>query len=189
MKNFTRFMWSVALTAMLLAGVLASAQRGKAKDAKSSAGSAQPAGQNAAAVSGEKARSKSPLYEDKRSGTNPLYESQNGKAKSVLTLDAGSKDAAKMTSGSMGNVKNNPLYEQKSEGTNPLYERPDSALKTQEGSASGPQNVPGVVDGQKQTADKKNVKATSPSIGNHKDVVEYKDGEDGTMHTRPASHK
>lgn len=72
MKSFTRFMWSIALTAMLLAGVLASAQQDKSKDAQSAA------------------TAKSPTHENKGSGSNPLFESKDGKAKTFPALDAGS---------------------------------------------------------------------------------------------------
>ena len=72
MKAFARCSSSVALTAVLLAGALASAQQGKAKPAKSTDTSAQPAGQNEVAASADKAAT----------------EKSNAKAKSVVTLDA-----------------------------------------------------------------------------------------------------
>lgn len=94
-----------------------------------------------------------------------------------------------MNAGAMSNVKNNPLYEQKGEGTNPLNGKADSALKTADDMAGGSQNAATGAEGSKQASDKKNVKAASTSAGNTKDVLEYKDGEDGTTHTGPASHK
>lgn len=94
-----------------------------------------------------------------------------------------------MKAGAMSNVKNNPLYEQKGEGTNPLNGKADSALKTADDMAGGSQNAATGAEGSKQASDKKNVKAASTSAGNTKDVLEYKDGEDGTTHTGPASHK
>jgi hypothetical protein len=169
MKAFTKNFWSVALAAMLLAGVLAFAQQGKGRDGKAATGSTSASGENAFSASSEKAGTKSPL---------------------VLTLDAASKDAAKMTSGTMGNVKNNPLYEQKSEGVNPLYERPDSNLKTADVSVPAPQSE--LAQENARYGKEGNKALKSPSIGaagDHKNVVGYKDGEDGTTHSRPASHK
>jgi hypothetical protein len=190
MKAFTKNFWSVALAAMLLAGVLAFAQQGKGRDGKAATGSTSASGQNAFSASSEKAGTKSPLYEDKGSGTNPMSENRDTKATTVHTLDAASKDAAKMTSGTMGNVKNNPLYEQKSEGVNPLYERPDSNLKTADVSVPAPQSE--LAQENARYGKEGNKALKSPSIGaagDHKNVVGYKDGEDGTTHSRPASHK
>ena len=112
MKTFTRIIWSVALTAMLLAGVLATAQQDKAKNAKIASGSSQTSAQ-------------SPAASANKSGTNlPSV----AKAKSSVTLDATSKDAAKMQSGTMGKIKSDPLNEEGGNGVNPLYEKPESSL-------------------------------------------------------------
>ena len=116
-------------------------------------------------------------------------EKKDVKTKSVVTLDAASKDAAKMTTGTTSNVKNNPLYEGKKEGENPLYEKPGSSLKSQNASGSAPQNVPADVKRADRPEKGKTTKAAPTPGGSHKDVVEYKDGEDGTAHTRPASSK
>jgi hypothetical protein len=189
MKAFTKNFWMVALAAMLLAGVLAYAQQGNGKDAKAATGSRPSSGQNAALALGEKTGTKSPLYEDKGSGGNPMSENRETKDKAVVALDAASKDAAKMTSGTMGNVKNNPLYEQKSEGVNPLYESADLNLKT--ANVSVPAS-PSELAQENARYGKEANKTKAPSngaAGDHKNVAGYKDGEDGVTHTRPASHK
>jgi hypothetical protein len=190
MKGFTKNFWMVALAAMLLAGVLAYAQQGNGKASKTAAGSTQPAGQNTPAAAADKAGTKSPLYEDKGSGTNPMSENRDGKGKTVVALDAASKDAAKMTSGTMGNVKNNPLYEQKSEGVNPLYEKPDSNQQTVDVSVAAQPSELAQENARYGHEHRKTAKAPSSSAaGDHKNIVEYKDGEDGSTHARPASHK
>jgi hypothetical protein len=168
MKAFTKNFWCVAAAATLLAGVLAFAQQGKGKDAGGATGSTPNAGQNAAAGSGEK-------------------NSEN-KGKTVVALDGASKDAAKMTVGTMANVKNNPLYEQKSEGTNPLYEKSYSNLKTADVSVPASPSELTQENARYGNEGRKATKSRSGSAaGDH--AVAYKDGEDGTSHTRPPSRK
>jgi hypothetical protein len=192
MKSFTRIAWNIALTAMLLAGVLATAQQSKPNDTKSAAGSSAKAKSTVSLDAASKDAAK--LTSGGSVQNNPAFQESNnqgsmpdhhGRAKSDVTLDATSKDAAKLS-----DAQSNPMYkEQKSEGTNPLYEKSDSTLKAQDPSTAGSQNgTPGVND-HYRPGNNKTSKASSTSNGNHKDVVEYKDGEDGTMHTRPASQK
>jgi len=86
------------------------------------------------------------------SGDPHEYLNERNSAHATESLDAASKDAAKMST-----VQSNPLYKDGgSVGTNPLYKGND---RTAAPSGSG----------------------TKP--------VQYKDGEDGTTHTRPANHK
>ncbi len=173
MKTFTRIVWSIALTAMLLAGVLAMAQQDKAKNAKIASGSSQTGAQ-------------SPAASANKSGT--ILPSV-AKAKSSVTLDAASKDAAKMQSGTVGKIKSDPLNEEGGNGVNPLYEKPESSLKTPEATTPAPERaVTNAKDGYRP-GNNKSAKKSSTANGNHKDIVEYKDGEDETMHTRPASQK
>ncbi len=192
MKSFTRIAWCVALTAMLLAGVLATAQQSKPNDTKNAAGSGAKAKSAvsldaaskdvAKMTSGGNVQNNPAFQESNNQGSMPDH---HGKAKSDVTLDATSKDAAKMS-----DAQNNPMYKgPKSEGTNPLYEKSDSTLKAQDPATTGSQNGTAVVNDRYRPGNNKNSKASSTSNGNHKDVVEYKDGEDGTMHTRPASQK
>ena len=94
-----------------------------------------------------------------------------------------------MTTDTSSNVKNNPLYEEKKEGVNPLYEKPDSSLKSQSPSDTVTQSEPTKAKSGDRPVKSKTTKAAPTPGGNHADVVEYKDGEDGTMHTRPANNK
>lgn len=148
MKALTKIAWSVALTAMLLAGLLASAQQGKSpsgkKDAANGSASAQPGSQ--------------------------------------------SQSAGKDASGNKGKATN-PQYEEKGSGTNPMYEGKDSKPKTQ--NPAGPQAANGQREksGTDSAGSKKNANPSPQMHGNHKDVMEYKDGEDGVTHTRPGTHK
>lgn len=148
MRALTKIAWGVALTAMLLAGLLVSAQDDKApaegKKAGVATGPAQAGAQNAVAVthaSKNKARAHSPLYEEKGSGNNPMYENQD------------SNQRAKAPSGSGAKDRQGP----KSSGD--------------------------------RAANKKGATATPQLRGNHKDVIEYKDGEDGVTHSRPGTRK
>ncbi len=148
MRALTKIAWSVALTAMLLAGLLVSAQDDKApartKDADAATGPAQADAQNAGAgkdAAKDKAKTHSPLYEEKGSGTNPMYENRDSKQRAQDPTGSGAKGG----------------QSQKNSGN--------------------------------RAADKKSAK-TSPQLrGNHKDVIEYKDGEDGVSHTRPGTRK
>lgn len=89
----------------------------------------------------------------KRYSTDPYVEERNS-AHATESLDAASKDAAKMSQ-----AQSNPLYKGDGlAGTNPLSQGKSRA-------------------------------AAPPSGNGSKPVVEYKDGEDGTMHTRPGNHK
>src|SRR5512146_3097177 len=144
MRALTKIAWSIALTAMLLAGLLVSAQNDKAPAEEKNAGAttvpAQAGTQNAGAAtdaSQSKARAHSPLYEEKSSGKNPMYENQGSKQKAKDPSGSGAKDG----------------QGQKNSGD--------------------------------RAANKKSAKATPQLRGNHKDVIEYKDGEDGVSHTRP----
>jgi len=192
MKSFTRIAWSIALTAMLLAGGLVTAQQSKPKDSKNAAGpgakaksdiSLDAASKDAAKMTSGGSTQNNPAFQESNNqGSMPDH---HGRAKSDVTLDATSKDAAKMS-----DAQNNPMYkEQKSEGTNPLYEKSDSTVKAQDPSTTGSQNRTAGATEHTRPGNNKTTKASSTSNGNHKDVVEYKDGEDGTMHTRPASQK
>jgi len=192
MKSFTKVVWSIALTTMLLAGVLATAQQSEPNDTKNAARSGAKAKSDvsldaaskdaAKMTSGGTVQNNPAFQESSNAGSMPEHA---GKAKSEVSLDATSKDAAKMS-----DAQNNPMYkEQKSEGTNPLYEKPDSTLKAQDPSTTGSQNGTDGATERTRPGNNKTTKVSSTANGNHKDVVEYKDGEDGTMHTRPASQK
>jgi hypothetical protein len=88
------------------------------------------------------------------SGDPHVNENARNSAHATESLDAGSKDAAKLSQ-----VQSNPMYKDSGlQGTNPLYQGKDKT-------------------------------AAPPSGNGSKPVVEYKDGEDGTTHTRPGNHK
>ena len=89
------------------------------------------------------------------SGDPHVDENARTSAHATESLDAASKDAAKLSQ-----VQSSPVYKDGgSQGTNPLYEGKDRT-------------------------------AAPPTSGNGtRPVLEYKDGEDGTTHTRPANHK
>lgn len=147
MKALTKIAWSVALTAMLLAGLLASAQQGKTPSGKKDAGNGTASAQTG---------------------------SQNQGAKDV------SPNKEKAT---------NPQSEEKRSGTNPMYENKDSKLRTQNPNSSQSTTGQAEKSGGDHAGTKKNAKPTPQLHGNHKDVVEYKDGEDGVTHTRPGTSK
>jgi hypothetical protein len=88
------------------------------------------------------------------SGDPHVNENARNSAHATESLDAASKDAAKLSE-----AHSNPMYKDNGlQGTNPLYQGKD--------------------------------KMSAPPSGNGpKPVVEYKDGEDGTTHTRPGNHK
>jgi hypothetical protein len=161
MRKFASITLSSALTAMLVAGVLVSAQQ------------TRPSGKNgspdttakATADKGPKSKepvSVNPLFNDRQAGDNPMFEAPNSASEKSATLDAGSKDAAKKTRGTMSDAQSNPLYKETgNKGTNPLYERSGSSLRTQ--------NAAGKTD-------------IAPG-GNH--PADYKNGDDPITHKRP----
>jgi hypothetical protein len=88
------------------------------------------------------------------SGDPHVAENARNSAHATESLDAASKDAAKLSQ-----AQSNPMYkDNNNQGSNPLYQE-------------------------------KGRTAAPPSGNGSKPVVEYKDGEDGTTHTRPGNHK
>lgn len=161
MRKFARFTLSSALTALLVAGVVVSAQQAKPSGKKGSPVTTAKAVAEKGATS-KKTASANPVSNDRQGGDNPMFEAPSSASEKIAPLDGASKDAARKTRGSMSNVQSNPLYKESGkEGTNPLYENSGSNLRTQN-QAGKSEVAPG---------------------GSH--PAEYKNGDDPITHKRP----
>lgn len=187
MKVATGIGANVLLGVLLLTGVAASAQKDKSKKGSDSADSAQSEGKSSVALDGDSKDAakmgsvkNNPLYDGTKADvTNPLHKDQRESAPRHAVSEAGNLGDSKTDPSA---THSNPAFQESgNQGTMPSEERKESNSPKPSYSIASPR------DSATGQASGKMLKPTTST--NSHEVVEYKDGEDGTMHTRPGNHK